>query len=600
AARADFSHPLLTRDKTDFSRWRGQLYVSLERAQLARVRRYADLPLALLSGMGSVRAWLDIDRKAVQQVTADIALLDVRAQLSRKTPELELQRLSGRLVAQLGTPGIAVQARQLTWQRQGRAAQPPADLAFSYLYPDDAKRASGSLQASTLDLGELRELAGYLVLPAALKRALDAHQPLGRLTGLSASWKGMIDQPSAYQLRTRFDQLAVTAVPYVDVATHDAAAPAAATATPPHPHPGIPGATGLSGTIDANQQQGQADLVVDHGTMTFPGVFEQPTIDLDRFAARLRWVKRDTWVVTADNVEFANAYAAGSAQAQWRPVAQRADGKASPGYLDLSGQLTRADLTQVSRYLPLGVAQPVREYFQHALAAGKSSDVQFAVKGDLYDFPYGNGSGDFRIAAKIDDATLNYVTDAAGKPVWPPFSAIQGQLVFDRTSMQLKDAQARVFGVSLSKVNGGIANMEHDAALQLSGQAQGPLDDFLRYVQQSPVDRWTGQALASARGTGAAKLDLQLKLPLAALAQSSVDGALTLAGGNDLRLNAFTPGFTRANGTVKFNEKGFSIAAMKAQFIGGDMQLGGGTRPDGTTLLNASGTFTADALRREP
>lgn len=601
AARGEFAHPLLTRDKTDYARWRGQLFVSLEQAQLATVRRYVDLPFDLSAGAGSVRGWLDIDRLSVQQATADVALADVRVRLARKQPELDLQRLSGRLIARFDKPGIALEARQLSWQRAGKPQQAPADLKFHYYSPEDAKLAGGDLSASRLDLGEVRELISTLPLPAGLRAALDRHQPQGVLSGLAASWKGFVEAPREYQLRTQFDQLALAAVPFDDKAGA-AAAPAAARGTEPAPpaslHPGIPGAKGLSGRIDANQSRGSAELVINKGSLTFPGVFDEPTIELDRLNARLSWVRQDDWRVSVDSLEFANAHAAGSARAQWRPVAARKDGHASPGYLDLQGQLTRADATRVTRYLPLGIPAPVRSYLQNAITAGRAKAVDFAVKGDLYDFPFGDGGGDFRIAAQLEDAAMNYVPGEDGRPLWPAFTGIQGQIVFDRVGMQVKDVSAKVFGVSLAKVNGGIADMRRNAALQLSGQTQGPLDDYLKYLQQTPINRWSGHVLEVARGTGNARLDLQLTLPLANLSQAKVDGTVALAG-NDVTLSPQVPAFSRATGTVRFNEHGFTVRPMKAQFLGGELTLDGGTRPDGSTLLNAAGTFTAEGLRRE-
>ena len=83
---------------------------------------------------------------------------------------------------------------------------------------------------------------------------------------------------------------------------------------------------------------------------------------------------------------------------------------------------------------------------------------------------------------------------------WPAFTRVSGELVIDRTTLEIRDAQAQLGGVALSQVQGGIRNLADRSVLALDGTARGPLADMLRFVNATPVGQWTGQALARASG----------------------------------------------------------------------------------------------------
>ncbi len=62
---------------------------------------------------------------------------------------------------------------------------------------------------------------------------------------------------------------------------------------------------------------------------------------------------------------------------------------------------------------------------------GPPAEVQFRVKGDLHDFPYGHvpRQGEFHIAARVKDVTYGYVPPAllhAGDRPWPALTGAVG------------------------------------------------------------------------------------------------------------------------------------------------------------------------------
>ena len=67
--------------------------------------------------------------------------------------------------------------------------------------------------------------------------------------------------------------------------------------------------------------------------------------------------------------------------------------------------------------------------------------------------------------------------------------------------------------------------MPGDERLRIEGAADGPVPEFLRFIEQSPVAEMTANATRGMSGAGAGRLQLTLDLPLRRLSQTRVNGA---------------------------------------------------------------------------
>ncbi|AKJ27007.1 hypothetical protein AAW51_0316 [Caldimonas brevitalea] len=602
--RGRFTHGLLAR-AGDVGRWSGSAYAELPQADVQRLRRHADLPIDLQQGAGAVRVWADLQRGELTALTADLALRSVDVRLGPDLQPLVLEQLTGRVSGQRQDHGWAFAAQRLAFRTGDQQVWPASNGTMRWQRPSRGRAGDGELRADRLDLAILAQLAGSLPVGAPLRARLAELRPQGQVTGLHLRWQGDAQSPSAYQAQGRVARLHLAAEPL---------GPTAATGG----HPGRPGVAGAEVEFKLSDRGGQAQLSLNQGQLSFPGVFEDPVIGFDQLSASLEWrIERRQAAAGAAaaaaappppqlelrlrEAQFANADAAGRLKATWRTGegggGQRA--RRLPGVLDLQGNLTRADATRVWRYLPLGLGAPVRDYVRHAVVAGGASGVDFLVKGDLGRFPFHDArEGQFRIAAQIDDATFAYVPPEAGQPAaWPAFTQLSGRLIFDRTAMEIREARARVFGVELTQVRGGIANLYAGSVLALDGQARGPLPDALRFINETPIGDWTGKALARASGSGELQLKLGLQMPLHDLDKTAVKGTVTLPG-NELQIHPDTPPLTQARATLQFTEQGFTIPAATARLFGGDASFHGGTQKDGTLRFAGQGTATAEGLRR--
>src|SRR5262249_48245069 len=136
-----------------------------------------------------------------------------------------------------------------------------------------------------------------------------------------------------------------------------------------------------------------------------------------------------------------------------------------------------------------------------------------------------------------------------------------------------------------------------DPHLLVNLTANGTTADVLRFVNTSPIGGWLGNFLGDTRAEGKSQTDIRLDVPLKDSHGTKVAGTIALAGG-DVNLIADVPPFYSAAGKVEFTENSFKIADVTAGFVGGQITVNGGMRPEGPVVVTGSGTATPAGLRR--
>ncbi len=592
-----FRAPLLRARDGNWQHWNGQVYADFSRVDVSRLRHHADVGIDVAQGRGALRAWADVQSGQIVGGTADLALADVNATLGPDLEPLVLPSIAGRLGGRQLKGGFEFSTQGLQFTTDDGLRWPGGNVRLVYTGAMAKAPAQGEFRADRLELAALAQIASRLPLGSTAHDAVRQYAPKGLVNEIQATWKGPLDALQQYQVRGRIEGLALAG----------------------EPTPGAAGSLGLRGaTVDLEMTQGggKALLAIQSGALVLPGVFEDPLLPLDRLSAEVRWqLEGQRIAVQANDVKFANADAQGEARATWHTsdAAKPPHRSRFPGVLDLSGKLTRADGTRVHRYLPLSIPEDARHYVRDAVVAGTASTVDFKVKGDLNDLPFNDPrQGEFRIAARVKDVTYAFVPPQLhpNDPLrWPALTQLQGELIFERSSMQVRGASgsfAGTPGVRVSRVDATIPDLSH-TVVGVHADARGPLTELLGVVNTSPLARLTGNALAQASGTGNADFQLKLSLPISNIDKSRVQGSVTLAG-NDVRITPDTPVLSRAKGAVQFSDTGFSLVGMQARALGGDVRLEGGMRAlpanapatEAAIQLRAQGTATAEGLQQAP
>ncbi|MDP3823926.1 MAG: YhdP family protein [Burkholderiales bacterium] len=599
---ARFTQPLLAR-RGDWRRWSGSAYASLPRADLHALRQHVALPFELSEGVGALRGWFELKDGQPQAATVDLALRSVELRLAQTVDALAFEQVEGRLVAQRNAEGGVLDVQRLSFLTGDGVRWPQGDMKLAWRQREGEAATGGEFSAQRLDVGQMAQVASRIPLGDALRRLLDELQPQGVITELAAKWDGPLDAPEHYRVKGVLSGLALASKP--------SAEPKGV---------GRPGLRNATLQLSATELGGEARIGMKGGVLELPGVFDDPLLPLDQLSAQLAWKIEPAKAgaanplpqvsVTVKDVRFSNPDAQGELSGSWRtgPGTGLARGGRYPGKLELDGRLTNGVVTRAWRYLPLDISKATRGYIEHAIQGGRLASASFRVKGDLSDFPFYNArssaEGEFRIAAKVEDASFAYVpnepasgaTPAWASP-WPMLTRANAELVVDRGTLSIRNGRAQIGKVEWSGVQGAIRHLEGDGVLGLEASAQGPLAEMLQFVNHTPVGGWIGHALDSGSAAGVADLKLDLSIPLVDTPAAQVKGILVLPG-NDVRITPDSPLLAGAKGRVAFTHKDFSVAGASARLFGGELAFDGGLQPDGSIRFSGQGSASAEGLRR--
>ena len=589
----------------DWRTWSGEVKVRFEHVDVRRLRQHVRLPVEVASGQGAVSASLDLTRGRLSRVGLQADVRDVQVRLAPQLPPMVFKRLSGEvtvgnedLIASLGYRDLAFTlADGLSWPASsGRLAWRHAAWPDGWPSTGWGDNQGGEAQADRLDLAQLALLADRLPLPERVRDALSDLAPRGVVEGLSWRWEGAASDPSRYQLKARVRGLGLS--------------------ESREPEQGRPGLAGADVTVQATETGGSAELAVREGWLGFPGVFEEPRIELDSLNADVRWTVQppakqgapSRWQVEVRQARFANAEAAGQLEGTWRTGETARD--RLPGHLALQGSLSRAQATAVWRYLPLTVGEAARQYVRHAIRGGSGQDVTFEVNGQLDGFPFPNDQGGrFRVKVPIREASLDYapaaITGDAPGVRWTPFTDMAGELAFEGQRMVIRQARGRLGDIGqgtfvLTNVEGRIDDLAaQDPVLTIGGQGEGPLNDALTFLAASPLSTHLGAVLTKAQGQGQSALRIDLAIPLNRSIDTQLKGEVTLKDKDraGIRLGALAPALTQVRGRIAFTESQLQVQA-RAKVWGQEMVVEGQRGADGALKFTAQGQVSADALRQ--
>lgn len=541
---------------------KGEAYAELDYADLAGWRAWVDYPLELPQGGGGMRLWFGFAQKQVNSFTADISLAKAQLRLGRDLPLLDLKSVNGRLSGKRLGHGFEVGARRLALTTMDGINIEPTDFRLLWSEAQDRTPEQGEFSANGLDLDALSKLAIHLPFDATTRKRLSLAVPRGKLFDLKLAWSGAADAPTAYSLNARFERLGMHALGM------------------------LPGLEGVTGSIEGSEKGGTLKLASKNAWVDMPAIFSDPRLGVDSLNVQASWMAVKEGIdVKLDSVSFANRDATGFASGRYLVRA------GEPGVIDLTARLTHADGGVVWRYMPLSVGKEVRDWLHASITGGSSKEATLRLKGDLKRFPFSDGSGIFEVKGKFSGATLRYA------PSWPQIDNITGELEFVGRRMTIKASSGSIFGVTVSGVTAQIDDLiAKDSPLMVSGRANGPTADFLRFVEASPVaeriDHFTEAMTASGNG----QLDLKLTLPLRRLDDTRIDGAFQFAN-NRLVPDPALPPLTETNGRLLFSGDRLKADKVRANFLGMPLTVDVASAGDGTVTLTADGGFSIAALR---
>ena len=582
-------------EKEDWRKWKGRIYFEAQGLDVARFVEPSDfLSPVVRRGHGNLRAWMDFADARPVSITGDVAMKAVQLELPQAQIPLEFNEFSAQFSETLEGDALTFETQNLAYElADGTRAQMPRVSLKLKLAREELQARSATVEIAETDLAAIRRILPSLPLPEEVARVINERAPSGLLRDTRIDWRGALTNPAQWSLVTHFSNLTVEAV------AADKSAQKAMT----------PGFANLSGALQATVKSGRLSLNAQNASLTFPGIFEHPTIVLDSLQADAGWTMAETGpVVTVDNLHAVNADADVSASGSWR----RDPAAGSAGVADITGTIARGSASSVWKYMPLVIGKSVRDWLQHGLVDGTARDGRFVIRGPLKNFPWVDAASAakkpeddatrnlFLVEARVENGTLDYVPhhdeDVAAdhsNPMWPLLTNINGRMRFEGLSMRIEADSARTFGADVGPATAVIAKLNggHDTLLEIEGRARGDLQRYFDYLEASPVGGFMGHALRSTKAEGKADLKLTLAIPLLHAHDTRVAGAVTMAG-NRVEMPHPVPPLAEVSGTVNFNEKGASAKNVLARPFGKeDATINVVTAGNGTISIAASGSI---------
>jgi uncharacterized protein (TIGR02099 family) len=564
AAPLDIRADLKGEKVADLAAWEGRVYAKLDHADIAAWQTWLPFPFELRQGYGGVQAWLGFKAGEIGEVTADVRLNDVTARFASDLAPLDLHSLSGRL-GWLPLPGgFEFRAQRLNLAAKSGVSLPATDLLVRNVAAQGKKSAAGEIRANNLYLEPLVKLADALPLSPEVRGNLAEIGPQGSFRDFSVTWSGDWKAPQSYTAKWSFTGLGMK------------------------PHGKLPGFSGLSGNLDANEKSGTLALDSHGVRANFPDLFREP-LEMDALTAQMNWKKQENsngLDINLTSLSLANRHLAGRLFGSYKMIGD------TPGTIDLTGQFTRGDARQVGRYIPLTIGQSTRDWLNTALLAGQSNDVRLRLKGNLADFPFADGKrGLFEVVGKVTGGTLEYA------PGWPKIENIVVDLLFRGARMEITAHQGNTDGMQISKTSAVIPDLlSWDEVLEVEGEARGPTGDMIKFIDHSPVSAMIDDFTEGMGASGNGNFKLKLAIPLRRNKDSRVAGSYQFVN-NRVTLGADFPALEEVNGRLDFTEASVAIPQITALALGGPASISGATQKDGGVRINAQGRATAAGIR---
>ena len=541
------------RDTDDLKTWKGNIDATVAGISFPHLATWLALPYQPRQGWGALKVIFKVADGTLAGMAAGFDLRAIETTLGEGLPALRLAQVRGRAAWRQGPDDQRIVFENLRVAHPGGALGAPFNMGLAW------GPASREITAKAFKLSGWQAILPSLPMDDALRARLQTLQPQGRFDDLTLRWTGAQPGIDNFGIAAHFSGLGVTAVDTQ------------------------PGLAGLSGRVEGDARAGVFEIDSTQLSLDLPSLFREPLFGFDSLRARGSWKKTPRGRrLTLDDAAFANADMAGTAQGHYELIAGQ------PGVIDLTAHLSRAEGTAVYRYLPKKIGDITVNWVKRGVVAGHSDSVQLILKGDLAQFPFDQGNGAFRIEAQVHDAVIDYVPD------WPRIEGIQARVLFQGKLMEITSSQARIYGVALLPVKAVIPDLiHHEELLHVEGEASGPIQDFIRFANFSPMGERLRGFTDALDGSGPMKLALKLQVPLRHSHDATLAGQLSFLG-NTL----FPPGLPRLDqvrGNIDFTGDSLNAKNLTAQFLGGPLRIDTATR-NGQVQILAQGGATAAGI----
>jgi uncharacterized protein (TIGR02099 family) len=540
----------------DWAQWDGRVWVDANDVALRRWSGlYPEMPIHVRDGRASFSTWIDFGAGRIREVAVQGGGDDLAIAGGPMEASAVFERVAGRLRWRSQPDGDwQVDVGDLEVQRGGRA-WPTSALSVARESADGEAR--WHVGADFLRIDDTLALARLTSLADELPPKLRPLAPKGDLYDLQAA--GAPSGPIA--LRARFEDVGWIATG------------------------GVPGVSGVDGRLEADGDGARIDLATRDARVDASRFMGAP-LAFARFSGSVDVTWPDEGVrVRARDLRAKNADGTASGRVE---AFVPGDGGV---HLDVEAGFDDVPVPAVTRYIPAReIPDEVMAGLERTLLDGRVDHGELRLKGRARDFPYRDGEGIFTVDIEARDARIDYA------PGWPALEQVSGRVRFDGPSMRIDADAARLFGIRSRRLTVSVPDLEK-GRLSVSAEADAPVPDLIRLVNESPLEDELGRLFNGARGSGRAPFELELEVPLRAPEQTTVAGRLAFSG-DSLVQPRFELDLRDLDGALRFTRRGVEMDGLGATVRGQRLRLDARVEdgPDPANVIEANGTMEPQAL----
>ncbi len=522
------------------------------------------------TGHGSVEVRGVLKGPALVQLAADVDLSRVAAAPPQWASALPVEERTP--AAMLSYPRLAfgLRAQKVgdTWNAtvsnlnmaRPTAAWLAARIQARWLRTADGRiKASGKTDRVVLDA--LWPLLAYLPESEAAAR-LRALNATGTLSELSFEFeRDSADSAPKYSLQT--------------LAEHVAFAPVER----------APGARGLSGAVRMTHEAGELKLDSRDVQFELPQMFREP-LAAQEVAATVRWRNSGgAWTIESGDVRMNSVD--GSATARFSATVP---GDGSSPTLDLSAQGKDLKVGSTHKYIPAArLGARTMEWFDQAFLDGRVVSAELTYRGSIRDFPFRKDEGLFLARAHVEGALFQY------QPDWMPASDVTADVEFRNEGMHIHATAAKVGALHVTEATAEIADLKQ-THLRIKAAARGDLQGGLTFLAASPIAAALGEPFARLSGNGPIEAAVDLDLPIKRLDDRKIEVRTRFTDASVSMRGVDAP-VRSLDGSLTVRNTLVAAADLRAQWLGGPVEVVIRPEGDNASTLRATGTATAAQIK---
>lgn len=498
-----------------------------------RYLRHYFKALNLTHGVANVEAWLKWRDAKLSALQSEIKTKNIGLHLAAKHKNIVIHRFNANVYWQRRQDGWALSADHINLRMRGKT-WPEHSFGMRVFQAGKAGRERMLFTSQFVRLRDIRDLAaavGYW--PQSAQKIVAKLKPHGDLynPGLVVAWSA--GKPIFYRVRAEFNNLGFL------------------------PWGKLPGATALTGFIDATPAGGKLKLQSRRTTLKISTLFSQPLF-FEQLNLDTHWTHSGGgWQISVPSVMFKNDM--GSVHSAFTLAVP----KSGSPVIKMMTNFNVNHVKLLKNYIPTYILKAkLRHWLSRAFLAGKIPQGTMKLVGPLDDFPFDNKRGHFYLTANMKNLTVKYL------PNWPAIQQLDGLLTFDGRSMSVAATHGVTVGNPLDHIQAAIPNLQQPI-LTVMGHSQSNLTTGVAFLQKTPLK--VAKQLRHTALHGPMGLNIKLLIPLYEKKQKKHDviasGDVTVDHGT-MQLKAWHTQFTEIKGRYHFVNNDISAKHVTALHYG--------------------------------